>query len=85
MCASVHAYIVVCVFVPLCPAGVGGPEGGVGSRSLVRMSSCLTQPTGTDKLTGDLLTLGLIDVNAVDIMISCSGSPRHFHTLVTIQ
>lgn len=54
----VHTQLYVCAFVALLVVNsVGGPEGGVGSRSLVRMSSCLTRPTGTDKLTGDSLTL----------------------------
>lgn len=55
-------YSDLCHFPLLVVNSVGCPEGGVGSRSLARMSSCVTQPTGTDKLTRDCLTLCLIDL-----------------------
>lgn len=88
VCACAHIcrlYVCVCLCALLVVNSVGCPEGGVGSGSLVRMSSCLSQPTGTDKLTGDSLTLCLIDLNAVDIMMNCGGTPQHFHPLITIR
>lgn len=84
MDAHTAMHVCVCFCVLLVVNSVGCPEGGVSSRSLVRMSSCLTQPTGMDKLTGDSLTLCLIDLNAMNIMMNCSGSPQHLHPLITL-
>lgn len=51
-CAFIHCCMSVCLCALLVVNSVGCPEGVVGSRSLVRMSSCLTRPTGTGNPQG---------------------------------
>lgn len=81
-CAFTNCCMGVCVWLLLVVNSVDCPEGGVSSRSLVRMSSGLPQPTGTQQLMGDSVTQCLADLNATNVMMNCSGSPQHFHPLI---
>lgn len=79
-----YIQLCVCVCTSLFALVVNFPRGTWDWRSLVRMSSCLAEPTGTDEVTGDMFSLCLIDLNAQNMMMKCRSWPQHFHPLITL-
>lgn len=81
---SAHVHTAVCVCMSLFALLVNFPWGTWGWWSLVRMSSWLEEPTGTDELTGDMFSLCLIDLNGWNMMMKRRSPPQHFHPLITL-
>lgn len=85
---SVHLHTAVCVFMPLCLAGGKqcGLSWGRGRLKVPGEDVILSDSAHRDRQTHRRLThsLCLIDLNAMNIVMNCSGSPQHFHPLITL-